>query len=225
MRNSITSIRSIRTTTIHTCPHNSSPLPTPSLTHSHSSTNSDTIHIIDGTALLYKAYFGLGKQKRYSNLMTNPTTDPITGVEIPSVPFGAVAALTTMFTRYCRKVQPTHVAVVFDAGKKTFRNRLYAPYKQQRDQVIALYYTALHYTIPHYTTLHCTILYYTLPIHGTTLHYTALHYTILYYTTLYYTVLYCTILYYTVLYCTTLYYTKLHCTILYHTVLYCTILH
>jgi hypothetical protein len=101
--------------------------------------------------------------------MTNPTIDPITGVEIPSVPFGAVAALTTMFTRYCRKVQPTHVAVVFDAGKKTFRNRLYAPYKQQRDQVIALYPC---------TTLHCTTL------HCTTLYYTTLYYTVLYYTAL-----------------------------------------
>ena len=127
-----------------------SPCPSPSLlvcwsfsTSASASTHdlpAETLYIIDGTALLYKSFYGLGKQKYYANLTTtpHPIMDPATTATVPvpvSRPCGAVAAMATAFTRFCRQVRPTHVVMVFDAGRVTFRTRLYPPYKQQRAEV------------------------------------------------------------------------------------------
>lgn len=123
-------------------------LPSP-VTVSHADLVGETLYIIDGTALLYKSFYGLGKQKYYANLTTlvyseqqlhshssttSTPTNTTTATQDP-LPCGAVAAMATAFTRFCRDVQPSHVAVVFDAGRVTFRNRLYPLYKQQRPEV------------------------------------------------------------------------------------------
>ena len=90
----------------------------------------DTIFIIDGTAMLYKCFFGLGRQKYFKELTTVPQHE-----DDEPKHCGAVAAMATMFTRFCKNVRPSYVAVVFDASRKTFRNRLYPEYKQQREEV------------------------------------------------------------------------------------------
>jgi 5'-3' exonuclease len=99
----------------------------------------DTLFILDGTALLYKCFYGLGKQKYFADLMTQTRLSDTLSSEddrqISSTPCGAVAALAVTFTRFCRDVKPCYVVVVFDAGRQTFRNRMYAPYKQQRPEV------------------------------------------------------------------------------------------
>ena len=41
----------------------------------------------------------------------------------------------THFARLVRDIKPKYVAVAFDAGRKTFRNDLYPPYKRQRSAV------------------------------------------------------------------------------------------
>lgn len=92
----------------------------------------DTIYILDGTSLLYKCFYGLGKQKFFSNLALKLT--PSSGALEPQ-PCGAVAAMATSFTRFCKEVKPSHVVVVFDAGRVTFRNDLFPEYKQQRPEV------------------------------------------------------------------------------------------
>ncbi len=45
---------------------------------------------------------------------------------------GALTTMVMHFARFIRDVKPKYVAMAFDAGKKTFRNEIFAPYKQQR---------------------------------------------------------------------------------------------
>ena len=47
-------------------------------------------------------------------------------------PVNAVFGFTNMLARLLKDHAGTHFAVIFDAGRLTFRNRLYAPYKAQR---------------------------------------------------------------------------------------------
>lgn len=71
--------------------------------------------IIDGTALLFKMYFAKFNQVSRS------------GVEVGGV-IGASRAVVRLITEHdCR-----YVAVVFDAGIRTFRNDIYEPYKAHR---------------------------------------------------------------------------------------------
>jgi hypothetical protein len=48
---------------------------------------------------------------------------------------GTLTAMLMHFSRFVRDVKPKYLAVAFDAGKLTFRNELYEPYKQQRSAV------------------------------------------------------------------------------------------
>lgn len=77
----------------------------------------DTLHVLDGTALLFRHYFGKIK-------LTSPQ----------DVEVGAVLGLCSSVARHMREHQPSHVAVVFDAGPKTFRNELYPLYKANRGE-------------------------------------------------------------------------------------------
>ena len=47
-------------------------------------------------------------------------------------PVNAVFGFTNMLARFMRDHTGSHLAVVFDAGRTTFRNRLYDQYKAQR---------------------------------------------------------------------------------------------
>ena len=47
-------------------------------------------------------------------------------------PVNAVFGFTNMLARLLKDHTGTHIAVIFDAGSKTFRNRLYDSYKAQR---------------------------------------------------------------------------------------------
>jgi len=47
-------------------------------------------------------------------------------------PVNAVFGFSNMLAKLLREHVGTHIAVIFDAGSKTFRNRLYASYKAQR---------------------------------------------------------------------------------------------
>ena len=47
-------------------------------------------------------------------------------------PVNAVYGFTNMLERLLREHVGTHLAVIFDAGSKTFRNRIYDQYKAHR---------------------------------------------------------------------------------------------
>ena len=71
--------------------------------------------LIDGSGFLFRAYHALPP-------MTRPDGTPV----------NAVFGFSNMLAKLLREHVGTHIAVIFDAGSKTFRNRLYDAYKAQR---------------------------------------------------------------------------------------------
>jgi DNA polymerase-1 len=71
--------------------------------------------LIDGSSYLYRAFHAL---PRLTNARGEPT--------------GALHGVLTMIQKLLREERPTHVAVVFDAPGKTFRDELFAEYKATR---------------------------------------------------------------------------------------------
>ena len=71
--------------------------------------------LIDGSSYLYRAFHAL---PALSNSQGEPT--------------GALHGVLTMIRKLLREEQPAHVAVVFDAPGKTFRDELFADYKATR---------------------------------------------------------------------------------------------
>ncbi len=71
--------------------------------------------LIDGSSYLYRAFHALPP-------LTNSQGEPT----------GAIHGVLTMILKLLREEQPAHVAVVFDAPGKTFRDELYAEYKATR---------------------------------------------------------------------------------------------
>ena len=79
------------------------------------------LHLIDGSAFIFRAYHALPPLTRKSDVL----------------PIGAVAGFCNMLHRYVEgntgPDAPTHVAVIFDKGSHTFRNDMYDLYKANRE--------------------------------------------------------------------------------------------
>lgn len=80
-----------------------------------SSTPNKKIALIDGYGFVFRAYHSLP-----------PLTRP------DGTPVGAVYGFTNMLIKLLAGLDVSHVAVVFDAGSKTFRNEISADYKANR---------------------------------------------------------------------------------------------
>ncbi len=78
------------------------------------------LHLIDGSAFIFRAYHALPPLTRKSD----------------GLPVGAVAGFANMIFRYIEDAKgpdaPTHAAVIFDYSSKTFRNAIYPAYKENR---------------------------------------------------------------------------------------------
>ncbi|MEE2946485.1 MAG: DNA polymerase I [Pseudomonadota bacterium] len=78
------------------------------------------LHLIDGSAFIFRAYHALPPLTRKSD----------------GLPIGAVAGFCNMLQRYVEgntgPDAPTHVAVIFDYSGKSFRNDMYDQYKANR---------------------------------------------------------------------------------------------
>ncbi len=78
------------------------------------------VYLIDGSGYIFRAFHALP-----------PLTRPSDGL-----PVGAVHGFCAMLWKLLRESKaseaPTHVAVIFDAGRETFRNKIYDKYKAQR---------------------------------------------------------------------------------------------
>jgi len=81
------------------------------------------LHLIDGSAFIFRAYHALPPLTRKSDGM----------------PVGAVAGFCNLLwgelTTTRSQEAPTHLAVIFDAGSKTFRNEIYPAYKANRPEL------------------------------------------------------------------------------------------
>ncbi|MCC5991214.1 MAG: DNA polymerase I [Rhodobacteraceae bacterium] len=81
------------------------------------------LHLIDGSAYIFRAYHALPPLTRKSD----------------GLPVGAVAGFCNMLWRYLGENgasadAPTHAAVIFDYSSKTFRNEIYDQYKANRPE-------------------------------------------------------------------------------------------
>src|SRR5881296_956179 len=73
------------------------------------------LYLIDGSGYIYRAFHAIPGLRTSRGLPTN-----------------AVYGFTTMVAKLLREERPGHLAVVFDAPGETFRDTLYARYKQNR---------------------------------------------------------------------------------------------
>lgn len=73
--------------------------------------------IIDGSSLLYRAFFALPLLQTKQGLYTN-----------------AVYGFTTMLLKILEEEQPDYMAIAFDKSKKTFRHEIYGGYKARREK-------------------------------------------------------------------------------------------
>ena len=73
--------------------------------------------LLDGHSLAYRAFYALPVEN-FSTTTGQPTN--------------AVYGFTSMLINALRDEQPTHIAVAFDVGRKTFRTEQYPEYKANR---------------------------------------------------------------------------------------------
>ncbi len=80
------------------------------------------LYLIDGSGFIFRAYHALPPLTRKSD----------------GLPTGAVAGFSNMLWKLLEDTKagdkPTHLAVVFDAGRKTFRNDFFEEYKANRSE-------------------------------------------------------------------------------------------
>ncbi|HET7570715.1 MAG TPA: DNA polymerase I [Gammaproteobacteria bacterium] len=79
-------------------------------------TTARTLVLVDGSSYLYRAFYALPP---LANAAGEPT--------------GAVYGVVNMLNKLVNDYQPEHIAVVFDARGKTFRDELFAEYKANRE--------------------------------------------------------------------------------------------
>jgi DNA polymerase-1 len=73
--------------------------------------------LVDGSGFIFRAFHGLP-------MMTRPD----------GVPVNAVYGFTSMLMKLLTENSASHLAVIFDAGRETFRNKLYPKYKAHRPE-------------------------------------------------------------------------------------------
>jgi len=78
-------------------------------------TEKETLYLLDGSSYIYRAYFAIRHLSSPKGFPTN-----------------AIYGFTQMLLKIMKDHAPAHVAVIFDAGKITFRNELFPAYKATR---------------------------------------------------------------------------------------------
>lgn len=76
-----------------------------------------TVYLLDGTNLLYRAFFAI-------RMLNSPSGQPS----------NAIYGMATMLLKLISDYKPDTVVVAFDKGKSTFRNQLYSEYKGTRQE-------------------------------------------------------------------------------------------
>ncbi|HXP76871.1 MAG TPA: DNA polymerase I [Stellaceae bacterium] len=75
------------------------------------------VYLVDGSGYIFRAYHALPP-------LTRPDGKPV----------GAVLGFTNIMLKFLRETDADHIAVVFDASQRTFRNRIYEAYKAHRPE-------------------------------------------------------------------------------------------
>src|SRR5579864_6963071 len=74
-----------------------------------------TLYLVDGSGYIFRAFFALPQLNNSRGLPTNAT-------------YGFIR----MLIKLLKDARPTHIAVVFDSARKTFRDDLFEDYKANR---------------------------------------------------------------------------------------------
>ena len=77
--------------------------------------SAETLYLVDGSSYIYRAYYAIRH-------LSSPT----------GFPTNAIYGFTQMLLKLLKDYKPQHVAVVFDAGRTTFRTEMYPDYKANR---------------------------------------------------------------------------------------------
>ena len=78
---------------------------------------SNRLILVDGSGYIFRAYYALPPMYRDDG-----------------IPVNAVFGFTKMLLKLVNDLKPEYIAVIFDAGRKTFRNDIYADYKANRSE-------------------------------------------------------------------------------------------
>jgi len=78
---------------------------------------SPCVYLLDGSSYIFRAFFALPALSNATGLPTN-----------------AVYGFTTMTVKLLKTYRPDYLAVALDAGRETFRNRIYQEYKSNRPE-------------------------------------------------------------------------------------------
>lgn len=115
----------------------------------------ETMYIIDGTGLLFKSFHSMEFRNKFKNVEYSSTliakindafpnqtvAEPVDSNKKEKVPArtdsacGALMVMAHQFVRFVNTMKPKHLAVVFDVGRKTFRNDMFPDYKSHRPTV------------------------------------------------------------------------------------------
>ena len=74
--------------------------------------HSETLYLIDGSSFIFRAFHALPDMTRADGVHIN-----------------AVYGFCTMLNKLLTDLKARHIAVIFDAERKTFRNEIYPEYK------------------------------------------------------------------------------------------------
>ncbi len=77
--------------------------------------HNETLYLVDGSSYIYRAYYAIRHLSSPSGFPTN-----------------AIYGFIQMLLKLLKDYNPRHVAVVFDAGRTTFRTEMYPEYKANR---------------------------------------------------------------------------------------------
>lgn len=80
--------------------------------------NTHQLVLVDGSSYLFRAFHGLPK-------LTSRAGEPT----------GAIKGVISMIQKLHDEYQPSHIAIIFDAPGKTFRNDIYSEYKAHRPPI------------------------------------------------------------------------------------------
>jgi DNA polymerase I len=82
------------------------------------------VFLIDGSGFIFRAYFARAR-----------TSDPVFQRKSDGMVTEVVTLFSNMLDKYRRETDADHMAVIFDASGKSFRNRIYTDYKANRREM------------------------------------------------------------------------------------------
>src|SRR6266446_8729325 len=83
------------------------------------------VFLIDGSGFIFRAYFARARDPKAERFQRKSD----------GMPTEVVMIFSNMLDKYRRETDADHMAVIFDASGRTFRNRIYEAYKANRREM------------------------------------------------------------------------------------------